>query len=502
MRNILILVAVATLVSACNNNASGGSAVARASLLLPPDLPDTIGLLDFVEGLAIEPLVLTNKGGSISSCTAERILPTGTAEQGLPMGLALGEKTCMISGTPEVSDPRLMSYTLKASNNFGSDTLIVRMRINRALNIVALGQLPIPLSSEAPFIALSSTSRDVATLIPVTMMEDDMEKYLFSFRLGVPTSQALSGSEGIILFQNYTLANPIAQCLISPGLPNGLELLTNPNYCVIQGVPIAIVTQEKYTVTATGATGDRTSVEFYIRAIDRAPVPALASAGDVRLLINSGQALPIAFTNLGSPPTSCSGPQQDGVSTLPAGLAVGVTEDGLSCQIMFAEGSRGPTVLVERASYAIVANNINGRSRASLYLAVVDTNFANSATAPKFQLPASLTPSSTIQFEVGQATHLPLVLVNSGGSPSSCSISRADGGAGLPSGLEIELWPTAGNNSTCRITGVPSVATPQKEITILSANALAATFSRSPCRLWQRRRQRQRQRQRQRHNCQ
>lgn len=155
----------------------------------------------FTKGSAISTQTPSNSGGSITSCTVSKPLPTG-------LNLS---SSCVLSGTPSAVSAQ-GDYVITATNSAGSGSATVSITVNDIAPSITY--------SGAPFVFRKSSS------------------------VGTNSVTNTGGT--------------IVSCSVSPALPAGLSL--NATTCAITGTPTAITATANYTVSATNSGGTGTRV--------------------------------------------------------------------------------------------------------------------------------------------------------------------------------------------------------------------------------------------------
>ncbi len=229
-------------------------------------------------GLSGGPIVFTNSGNAITSCSSVPALPTG---------LSLNATTCEITGTPTAVSSATQ-YNIIASNVSGTSIVSITIVVEVA---------PPAIGSANNFHygtpSLSSTA---------------------AYTQSVNMSSNISSSTA---FTNY--GGVITSCTSSTSLPSGLSL--GASTCTLSGTPTSNITQS-LTVTAAGSTG------YSIFVIDLS-VAAPAAPSNLLYAIE-----PAIFTRLaaGTP----DAPTVSGVVTsysstaLPTGLVINSSTGVLS----------------------------------------------------------------------------------------------------------------------------------------------------------------------------
>ena len=354
-RGVLGTVMAATLIlilPACSSDKKSAAAVTVPAISLPVDA-DTFRSIN--AGREITAIDFTNTGGDISSCASEPALPTG---------LVLEATSCRISGmTTEVS-LRNQVYTIMATNAAGQASL----RIN--LRVIDAGAEPPPPPAQELTIALSSDNPDPK---PFNLPLNRPVLVTKAPRAISPNLQ----SGGILIANNSVIK--IGLCAIEPALPSGLNLVTNPYYCLVEGAPNTIFGETTFTITATslapepmpetppdqqptqeqnpaknpalvtnpeseGGAGDEepkvdpsrpavtqtATVSFAIVVLNSVGVPQLADRGEVLIYVNSRANLPIMFDNIGEAldPSGTGGTGGTGGGTAEARCTIAPTQAG------------------------------------------------------------------------------------------------------------------------------------------------------------------------------
>ena len=230
----------------------------------------------------------------------------------------------------------------------------------------------------------------------------------------------------------------ITTCSANPTLPTGLNL--NNTTCEITGTPTINQSATNYIITASNS-NLTTTTTINITVNSNAP-SALTFVGSP-YTYTQNTAITTATPTFSGTATSCSSSP-----ALPAGLTI----DNTTCAI-----SGTPTTTQAATSYTITVSNAIGSTTASINITV-------SAPPPA---PSALTYSSssyTFKRNASITTITPTVT----GTVTSCSAAPA-----LPAGLSID-------NTTCAITGTPTVNQGTTSYTITASNAggsTTATFS-------------------------
>lgn len=228
----------------------------------------------------------------------------------------------------------------------------------------------------------------------------------------------------------------VVSCGIKAGtsaLPSGLSV--DNALCTISGTPNVTATETTYTVelVTEGGTVDAT---VDLSVIAGAPVLTYA-AGNTQFQVGNLQSIATSTYNLeGSTITSCG--IKGGTTALPSGLAV----DNTTCVI-----SGTPTVTAVETTYTVELVTSSGTVDATVDLSVVPGApvLTYSAGNTAFTDGSSSTSISTATFNL------------EGSTLTSCGIKS--GTTVLPSGLAV-------TNSTCAISGTPTVTAGQVTYTV------------------------------------
>jgi hypothetical protein len=270
---------------------------------------------NYINNIPPSGLSYTNIVVNINSSTS--VTPTLSAGTGitysispsLPTGLSLNTSTGVISGTP-TSVQSLTSYTVTATNSFGSTTASISITVN--------------------------------AIVP----------------------SGLSYSNIVVNVNNSTTSSPILSAgtppityTISPSLPTGLSI--NSSTGVISGTPTSDQSLTSYTVTATNSGGSTTAT------INITVNTAIAPSG---LSYNSGSASTVLVsTSQSYSPTLSAGtsPTYSISPSLPSGLSINSSTGVIS-------GTTPSTS--NDTTYTITATNAAGSTTASFRIRIVYLN--------------------------------------------------------------------------------------------------------------------------------
>ena len=442
---------------------AGGTGNTTVTLTVNPQLPAisySPSTNIYSTGVAITPLTPTSTGGAVASYS---ISP------GLPAGLSFNTSTGVISGTP-TGVSAATTYTITATNVTGSTTTTVNLTVN---------PLP-PVISYTPSTNIYTVGTAITALTP-TNTGGPVVSYAISPALsaglsfntttgvisGTPTIDATvvtytvtatnaggSGSTTVTITvypappvisytpstNVYTVGSAITTLtpantggvstswVIGPSLPPGLSF--NGTTGAISGTPLSTSPATTYTISADNAGGLGTTT-VTISCINPTP-PVISYTPSTNTYVVGTAISSLTPANTGGPSTSWS------IATpLPAGLSFDTTTGIIS-------GT--PTAVSATTTYSITATNSAGTGSTTVTLTV-------NPSAPSI----SYTPS-TNTYSVGAAI-TPLTPTNTGGTPTSYSISSA-----LPAGLSF-------STTTGVISGTPTATSPSTNYTITANNA-------------------------------
>ena len=165
-------------------NISGVSSAASVTLTSNPNISTTSTTNIFYVNAPITPIVFTNVGGPISSCSTDLSLPAG---------LVFNTTTCEITGAPSAPQSPT-SYTVGASGSVGSSAFVISIQVKpRPIAIVTFNAL-----GAGPGIttATSSGGQTYNTLLSATVSGADVTAYKFALNTpGTTTCGAYSTPE-------------------------------------------------------------------------------------------------------------------------------------------------------------------------------------------------------------------------------------------------------------------------------------------------------------------
>lgn len=216
----------------------------------------------FTQNVGISTITPTLGGGSLTSCTASPLLPTG---------LSINSTTCAITGTPTVYNLTPNDYTITAANTYGSTNATISITINPEApsNLALVGS--------GPFVLNQSVA-----MTPITFTKDGL----------------------------------VTGCVSTPGLPAGLSI--NSVTCEISGTPTIVSGATSYSIQATNGTGSSNSVSVSIQVI--APAPSSLSFGTYPSEFTQNFAIATIIPTYSGTVTGCSSSP-----ALPTGLSLSST---------------------------------------------------------------------------------------------------------------------------------------------------------------------------------
>ena len=181
---------------------SASVSITVSQVTIAPSIEDITNTQTYFVGVAISPVVFTNAGDLAQSCVSNPDLPAG-------LNAVVSGDSCAINGEAEATKT-LTTYTITATNLFGSDTATINIAVTLAI----------------PNISLSTT-----------------------------TITAIAGSA----INNITVTNNggDATYSISPAIDNGLSFDTADG--TISGTPANAATNVVWTITASNISGNSTA---------------------------------------------------------------------------------------------------------------------------------------------------------------------------------------------------------------------------------------------------
>ncbi len=401
--------------------------------------------------------------GTVTGCSATPSLPTG---------LSINNTTCAISGTPTVTQAAT-AHTITASNAFGNTTAVINITVNIAppsaltysgssytytqnsaitantptvtgtvTSCSTSPTLPTGLSINTTTCSITGTptvtqSAATYTITASNAFGSTTASIDITINISAPSGLTYTGSpytytQNVAISSNTpAVTGAVTSCSSAPALPTGLTI--HNSTCAISGTPTATQAATSYTITASNAFGNTTAVINI--TVNLAAPSALTYTGSPYTFSQNSAITTITPTVTGTV-TSCSS-----APALPAGLTINNT----TCAI-----SGTPTATQAATTHTITAANGFGNTTA-----VINITINNAA-------PSSLTytgsPYTYIQ-NAAITTNTPTFT----GTVTSCSSAPA-----LPTGLSI-------NNTTCAISGTPTITQAATSYTITASNAFGNT---------------------------
>ncbi|KAB2930711.1 MAG: DUF1566 domain-containing protein [Leptonema illini] len=445
----------------------GGGGGGSTGHTAPPTLLFSPTAFSFVKDAEISAVTPSITATPLTNCVST---------PGLPDGLILSETTCMISGTPTTTQPAA-SYTITASNAYGSGTTTISIEVtaagsaptvhysgspftfsensaittitptlggNTPTACVSAPALPTGLTLNNTSCAISGTPTETQAATTHTITASNAYgsgaatiSITVNAAIVAPTI-SFSGSP-FVFTQNTTISSitptltgsTLTNCSASPDLPSGLTL--NIITCRISGTPTATQVATNHTITATNSAGsDQAVINIAVNAAGTPP--EISYSGSPFTFTQNTAITTITPSLAGDPPTSCT------VSpSLPTGLSINAT----SCAI-----SGTPTATQASTVHTVTASNVYGTDDTTISITVNAIG-----TAPTISYSGS--PFNYEQYDA-IATLTPTL---GGSTPTGCSASPA-----LPAGLSI-------NPASCVISGAPTATQASTIHSITASNA-------------------------------
>ncbi len=181
---------------------SASVSITVSQITIAPSIEDITNTQTYFVGVAISPIVFTNAGDLAQSCASNPDLPAG-------LNTVVSGDSCAINGEAEATKT-LTTYTITATNLFGSDTATINIAVTLAIPNISLSTTTI-----------TATARSAISNITVTNSGGD------------------------------------ATYSISPAIDNGLSFDTTDG--TISGTPANAATNVVYTITASNVSGNSTA---------------------------------------------------------------------------------------------------------------------------------------------------------------------------------------------------------------------------------------------------
>lgn len=410
-------------------------------------------------------LEFTNSGGAADSCTIDPQLPSGLA-------IAEQNNTCALSGS--LAQAHNQTYTVTATNETGSDTAQVQIILTEPATKPKLLDGTVGIRPYADFSvvlentggAIESCSGDTFIPVPATVSvvaneqgclisgyipSDEPDTFFIAatnehgtdygilrFTINDP-APVLQGASFDKAFDNTVEINlnnnggAVDECVISPDLPSGLNLVKKNDSCAIEG-NLAQVYNQVFTVTGTNETAS-SAAQVTINLTRPLLIPDLT---DVSLTVLENDYFTTTLVNSTDPIENC---QAD--PNLAVGLTLVHTEQGCHISGAVADAMAATT-------YVISATNITGTGTANFVLEVTEPT--DDSQKPELQ-----NPIEHLIVEKSDPVDLAFVNKNTENVIDSCEIASGE----LPTGLTLSA-----NNNTCQITGSVNQVLAERLITI------------------------------------
>ena len=435
---------------------SASVSITVSQVTIAPSIEDITNTQTYFVGVAISPVVFTNAGDLAQSCASNPDLPAG-------LNAVVSGDSCAINGEAEATKT-LTTYTITATNLFGSDTATINIAVTLAIPNISLSTTTITATARtaisnitvtnnggdatysiSPAIAnslsfdttdgtISGTPANAATNVVYTITASNVSgNSTATLNITVnPAAPDISLSTTTVVasvataITNITVSNDggTATYSISPALSEGLSFATTDG--TISGTPSATATLQVYTITASNVTNSD-SATLSITVNPAAPNISLSTT---TITATAGSAISnITVTNNGGDATYSISPAIDN------GLSFDTTDGTIS-------GT--PANAATNVVYTITASNVSGNS-------TVTVNITVNPAAPDISL-----STTTITAIAGSA--ISDITVSNDGGTATYSISPT-----LSEGLSF-----ATTDGT--ISGTPSATATLQVYTITASN--------------------------------
>lgn len=315
MKNLvkLQLFTCATFLGACGGSgeSDSGSNNAKAPANPPLQAPSvslskTQHSLDTQQAFSV---LLDNKGGASSLCTAVPKLPKG-------LDLVSSKTSCLITGATLTSLPST-TFRITASNSAGESTLDFTLTVNDTQPLLV-----------PHFDTQTPTSLQAKTNKPIHL------------------SLASDGGS-------------IGQCTITPELPSGLFLLNSPAACVIAGASEYSLQETPYTIVANNSAGQSShELTIGITGGNTLAAPIMAQPSNNQFVMTTQNSFSLQLQNSGGPVSKC-----ETSPALPEGLVV--YQSSGSCGISGSSAKPLP-----ETQYSVSGINSSGTNKVNVSLTI------------------------------------------------------------------------------------------------------------------------------------
>ena len=443
---------------------SASVSITVSQIATAPSIEDITNTQTYFVGVAISPVVFTNAGDLAQSCASNPDLPAG-------LNAVVSGDSCAINGKAEATKT-LTTYTITATNLFGSDTATINIAVTLAIPNISLSTTTITATARSaisnitvtnsggdatysisPAIdnglsfdttdgTISGTPANAATNVVYTITASNVSgNSTATVNITVnPAAPNISISTTTITatarsaINNITVTNSggDATYSISPAIDNGLSFDTTDG--TISGTPANAATNVVYTITASNASGNSTAT-LSITVNPAAPDISLSTTtitATARSAISN-----ITVTNSGGDATYSISPAIDNALSFD-------TTDGTI--------SGTPANAATNVVYTVIATNVTNSDSATLSITV-------NPAAPSIELSVA---TVNVEFNVAIDN---ITVINTGGT-ATYSISPA-----ITNGLSF-------NTTTGTISGTPS-ATATAIIYTVTATNISGTDSAS-----------------------
>ena len=443
---------------------SASVSITVSQIATAPSIENITNTQTYFVGVAISPVVFTNAGDLAQSCASNPDLPAG-------LNAVISGDSCAINGKAEATKT-LTTYTITATNLFGSDTATINIAVTLAIPNISLSTTTITaiagsaisnitvtnsggdatysispaidngLSFDTTDGTISGTPANAATNVVYTITASNVSgNSTATVNITVnPAAPNISLSTTTITatarsaISNITVTNSggDATYSISPAIDNGLSFDTTDG--TISGTPANAATNVVYTVIATNVTNsDSATLSITVNpAVPNISLSTTTITATARSAISN-----ITVTNSG------------GDATYSISLAI---DNGLSFDTTDGTISGTPANAATNVVYTITASNVSGNSTATLSITV-------NPAAPSIELSVA---TVNVEFNVAIDN---ITVINSGGT-ATYSISPA-----ITNGLSF-------STADGTISGTPS-ATATAMIYTVTATNISGTDSAS-----------------------